>query len=224
METPLRIARQAGSVFALLTSLVLPALASAQTPPRNSEAPQVEAGTFRLGTEMTLFDHEELSGNVDIGGAVSFELEDTSTVVGPSQWAGLGALVGYALSEKVVLTARANLYHYDDLGSVGTRVMMIPELEWLLLDTSEEWIPHLGGGVGFRWDSIPVAESDATNVGATFAVRAGVHGFLVQRASIDASVLLFGAVGSMSITTPVPASGLGTGYGAMVTIGTSCWL
>ena len=200
------------------------AAASAEPPP--VVAPPI-GGRVRLGLELSVIEYESLSLEVDDGSMTSYDRATGS--VGLTGGAAFGAVVGYGLSENLLLNASVIVSHSSE--SFGNesfnafRLEVLPAAEYVFGE-GKDVRPFLGGALGLRIRNAPVAAAKFEEVSLVPAAQAGVHVFMADAVSFDARLLL-GYLFSLSATSTGARGPLeynANGLVALVAGGMSYWL
>ena len=190
--------------------------------PERAAADSIE-GRFRLGLEATpiVVNNTTLKDvqDTDFDGMGDDDSDVNETTIGLAS--GLGATLGYGLSESIALGARLQLLmrgadRESDSKSSATTVLLMPYLMFVSGEETDSLRFTIAGTVGYGshhaessaetdFGSGPITfESSQTASGLVLGATVGMLAFTFDRFSIDPSVFLFYETGSISFETDEP--------------------
>lgn len=230
MEQPiLTLPRLNTLLLVLCLGACLSATASAQG--RTQSQPlRASAGSWRVGLESTLFGHESLTIGVGDDSVFALELDRTETALGISQLAGLGPVLGYALSDDWILTGRFTVASHsrsidDGDAPTETRLTLAPSLEYLIRTEHRAVLPYVGTGLALLLGDTSVGDTAISELSIGFTAHAGAHLFVTDAVAVTPGLMLMYRLGSAELQDSFDDAPSSTvhGFGALLTVGLSVW-
>ncbi|MDD9971373.1 MAG: hypothetical protein OXR73_34350, partial [Myxococcales bacterium] len=155
--------------------------------------------------------------------------------LGLATGAGLGVVGGYGLTEELLLTASLAIAHASESftaagvpveNSADTlRLDLTPGVEYLLFP-GEPLRPFVGGILGLRHRSTPVAASEIDELSLMLGAQVGVHYFVDDLLSFDTRLMvayLFGLSASSDGAFGPTDYSSANGPAVVLTAGLSYW-